>query len=153
MPISAVHNPKPLRKNAGFSVLEMLVVLVIMGLMLSLVGARMMTSLDATRFARTVDAAAADIRLIRADAMLTREPRYIVTDTSMRSSDLDAIPKAHIRALSVPADWRVAGGTIYIAPSGVCTGGTLRITGGGRMADYAVTAPKCGVTRLAPGGD
>lgn len=152
MPISAVHNPKTPCKNAGFSVLEMLVVLVIMGLMLSLVGARMMTSLDATRFARTVDAAAADIRLIRADAMLTRQPRYIVTDKSMRSSELENIPKSHIRALTVPSDWRVAGGTIYIAPSGVCTGGQIRITGGGRAADYAITAPKCAVTRIAAGG-
>ncbi|WP_371396358.1 Tfp pilus assembly protein FimT/FimU [Fretibacter rubidus] len=156
MPISPVHksnqNAKQCRAksaaDAGFSILEIIIVLTIMGIMLSLVGARMMTSLEATRFARTVDAAMADIRLIRADAMLSKQPRYIVTDSSIRSLD-EATPTAHIKALSVPPDWRVMGNTITISPSGVCAGGRFRIIApDGRRADYVIAPPKCEATRL-----
>jgi len=57
-------------KDSGFSLLELLIVLAIMSVMLSIAGTRVISSIESARFARTVDAAIANIRLIRADAML-----------------------------------------------------------------------------------
>jgi len=144
--LTSCLKPKPeALKDSGFSLLEILIVLAIMGVMLSIAGTRMMSSIESARFARTVDAAIANIRLIRADAMLKAETRIILTSNISKSEQ----PRNQWRSLSVPEGWTVIGSPLHIAANGICLGGEVRIiSSDGRFADYEILAPKCETRRL-----
>ena len=132
-------------RQGGFSLLEILIVLAIMGVMLSIAGSRMLSSIESARFSRLVGAAIANIRLIRADAMLTANPRIILTSNQPTSE----LPPSQWRSLAVPDGWVVIGSQIHIASSGVCLGGNVRIIStDGRFADYEILAQKCEVRRI-----
>lgn len=151
MPILARNSARPissrLKNEAGFSLLEMLVVLSIMAIALSVVGSAMMRSIAATKFDRSADAAIASILTVRADAMLSGQARYVLPD-SVSAQSRQELPRAAQRRLSVPQGWRVDGDVIKIAPSGICTGGSVRLYSETRQArDYILTPPKCAAAR------
>lgn len=148
MPILARKN---YRTDAGFSLLEMLVVLAIMAVALSVVGASMMRSIEATRFARSADAAIASLLSLRADAMLASEARVILPDNA-NSQARSHFPQTTQRRLAMPAGWRAEGDIIQISPSGICKGGAVRLyNAGGRFRDYALLPPKCTALRAVAG--
>lgn len=142
-PITTARPPN----DAGFSLLELLVVLAIMSIVLSLAGVRMLNSLDGARFNRTADAAVADLLILRADAMLGGHALVLLTDTARVDNDI--IPPDKQRRLALPQGWRVEGDAITVSATGVCGGGRLRLVGPtGRRIDYVLTPPKCTATRL-----
>lgn len=140
------RNPRN-KAEAGFSLLEILVVLSIMAVALSVVGSAMMRSVEATRFDRSADAAIASLLNIRADAMLAGEPRAVLPDTISVSARED-FPQSTQRRLFLPEGWRVEGDVITISPSGICNGGALRLySATGQFRDYILTPPKCAAAR------
>ena len=134
-------------KTAGFSLLEILVVLAIMSLMLSVVSVRFVSTIESNYFAKTADAAMANILLLRADAVLTSENRIMTTDTS-RLQQLNDLEKKTMRRLNLPEGWSSSGKEVFISNTGTCFGGVITITDNeGRRAIYTLTAPKCEVVR------
>ena len=134
------------RYNAGFSLLEMLIVLTIMGLMLSLVGTRFITTIESTRFSRTADAGISSIKLLRAEAMLGNFPLHVVS--AGKQSELAKVPNHQIRRLNLPEGWSVNGDNIFISKTGVCGGGKVILQGPTkRRAAYRLDPPLCAPRR------
>lgn len=120
-----------------------------MGIMLSLVSARFMGTIESTRFARTAEAGMADILLIRSDAMLMRQARTLVTSDSARAEAIER-PAETLRQLSLPTGWQVRGRSIDISSTGFCSGGRLLlIDPKGRRAEYLLSPPRCEPKRLS----
>lgn len=131
--------------ESGFSLLEMLIVLSIMGLMLSLVGARFMTSIESTRFARTADAGISSIKLLRAEAMLYNLPLRVIGT----GEDAHIIARKHQRRLDLPKGWTVTGDTLVISKTGICSGGKITLQGPStRKAIYQLAPPLCEPRRV-----
>ena len=145
--------PKPNRADAGFSLLEVIVVMAIMAIMMSLVGTRIVNTIESNRFIRTAEAAIADVLIVRADAMLNGEARRMIT----LSADPDLLEEngaANIRRFDVPANWRVEGDIIEISPSGVCNGGFISMSApDGRKIVFSLSPPKCEPARVSLGTD
>lgn len=123
--------------------------LAIMGLVLSLVGARMIGNIESQRFIRTAEAAVADVLIIRADAILNAEPRTLITQS--RNTGVDE-RREFTRRFDIPQDWRVEGDNINISASGVCSGGLIAFTNSqGRRIVYRLDPPRCTAQRLSLG--
>ncbi len=126
--------------------------LAIMGLMLSLVGARMVNAIESNSFNRTSNAAIADVLLVRSDAMLSAQPRRFVTN-SVSQTEMEALGLQTLRRFDVPEDWTVEGDVIEISPSGVCSGGYISmINPQGRKAVFKLLPPKCHAMRVSVEG-
>lgn len=137
------------KNERGFTLLEVLVVLAIFGIILSLAGARMMGSIESARFARLSDAIMAEVLVVRAEAMLSNEPRVIATQTMSRA-DIESVPTAYLKRFTLPEGWSVTGAPVHITQSGICQGANLRIMSDKqRIADYLLKPPYCEATRLA----
>ncbi len=149
MPIFPHKTKNPRAREAGFSLLEVMVVLAIMGLMLSVVGARMIGAIESNRFIRTAEAAMADVLLVRSDAMLNSSARSLVTE-SVTESELDKRGLQTLRRFDVPEGWLVEGDIIEISASGVCSGGYVSIKNPeGRLAVFRLNPPKCNAERVS----
>ncbi len=134
---------KKLKNQAGFSLLEMLIVLAIMGLVLSLVGVRMVSSIEASRFARTADGGIAKIRSIRAEALLDNRALLVMTG-NISAPQRQRFKPDQRRTLELPAGWTVTGSPIAISKTGFCSGGRITLRGpSGRQAHYDLQAPAC----------
>ena len=136
-----------LDREAGFSLMEILVVLAIMGLMLSVVSVRLVRTIESAYFSKTADAAMADLLLLRADAVLTGQSRILITDTS-RLQELNDFQKKTTRRFNLPEGWSANGEQIFISRTGACFGGNIAIADNeGRRAVYTLTPPRCKVVR------
>ena len=152
MPISPLSKASITQSEAGFSLLEIMVVLAIMGLMLSLVGARMVNTIESNNFIRTSNAAIADVLLVRSDAMLSGQMRSFVTH-SASEDEMEARGLQTLRRFDVPDNWTVEGEAIDISPSGVCSGGYISMTNPqGRKAVFKLVPPKCEPLRVSTQG-
>ena len=130
----------------GFSLLEILVVLAIMAIMLSLISVNFARTIEAVSFSRNSDAAVANIKIIRAEALLDQQSRYIITDDTqtIELKDLDA---HQVHRFDVPEAWEIRGNTIKILSSGICLGGqVVFLTPEGRRREYVLAGPKCEIT-------
>ena len=149
MPTSLRKPAKALGLEAGFSLLEIIVVLAIMALMLSLVGARMVSTVESNAFIRTSEAAIADILLVRSDAVMSGEARAFVTH-SVSEAEMEARDLQSLRRFDVPEDWTVEGDVIDISPNGVCSGGYISMQNPqGRKAVFQLASPKCQPVRVS----
>ncbi len=135
-------------RRSGLSLLEMLVVLAILGMMVSLIGARLVTSVESTRFSRTADAAIAGIKIMRVEAMLAGMAYQI--------REIDANPSTEqrfnlqTRRFDLPDGWQHLGDVIRISETGFCSGGRVTLKGpSGRLATYQLDPPRCEGTRIA----
>ena len=136
-------------KTAGFSLMEVLIVLAIMGLMLSVVNVRLVRTAETTYFNKTADAALSDIVLLRASAVLDEKPLLLVMDDS-RLKLLTGSQKTIAHRLELPNGWRVEGDDIFISNTGTCFGGQIVIADNtGRQAHYKLTPPVCESERFS----
>lgn len=148
MPIFRLKRRSFAEIEAGFSLLEVLVVLAIMGLMLSIVSVRMVSSIESRQFTQTAEAALADIRLLRADAMLRRSDMIVVID-GVTQTESQKAELSTLRRLDVPEDWHVDGPSIRLSASGSCSGGRITFYGPeGRKAVYDLSRPTCKFSRV-----
>ena len=146
MPI--YHHKGFLGRQYGFSLLEMLVVLAIMGIVLSVVSVRMVSSIESTRFVKTAEMAVRDIKLLRLEAMLDKKSIKIFGSSDRESEKSSA--NIEIHRLNLPNDWTVAGDDILISTTGFCSGGYITIKDqSGRKIQFNLTPPKCDVERKA----
>lgn len=133
--------------EAGFSLLEMLVVLAIMGVVLSMVGLRLSSTIESTRFVKTAESAMEDIRLMRLRALLDEKATVIVT-SQFFSPEENAMP-LRLERLNVPEDWTVSGDNISISTTGYCTGGRIHISDNkGRNISFDLYEGSCDAQRL-----
>ena len=117
----------------GFTLLEMIVVLAILGLAASLVGPSMLRSIDTWRRQAALESVLDQIRGLPGEAR-TRG----VLDVSDAALASDA-PPLHIEAewsLRVPTPWRVSA-------NGVCEGGQVDVVGKYGTLSIRVAAPFC----------
>lgn len=123
--------------------------LAIMSIMLTLVGARLFNTIESTRFSRTAEAAMADILIYRAEAMLAREGRFIVTQSTSKKN-MDRHSKSNLRYFNVPKNWSISGDAIEISSSGICNGSLLTIRSPeGRRAVFHLSPPNCKAQRVS----
>lgn len=129
----------------GFSLLEILIVLAIMGLMMTLVAPRLVSSIEAVRFARTADLGAQQISQLRAQAILRKQP-IIFAPSGGAEPDVNALS---VTALDLPEGWSVSGDVMRISATGLCTQGQFRLSNpNGQFANYQFTPPSCRPSRL-----
>jgi len=147
----------PSAQDRGFSLLEVLIVLAIMAVMISLIGVRIVNSVDGTRFARHSEATLAQVKQFRAQAMLTKRKLIIITQDSSDDSgantatDLQNWPQNSRRQFNAPEGWTISGADIKISEGGICYGGIVNLAdGNGRHAQFSLTPPRCDIQRYLP---
>lgn len=121
------------RRSAGFTLLEMLVVLALLGLALALV-AQDRGPGPAMRMRAAADAVAAALRTARGRAILTDRRITVALDAPMHVLHVQGGP-----SLNLPAALDVTGTrTIGFAPDGSSSGGRIVLAGGGRRRAVAI---------------
>ena len=124
----------------GFSLIEVIVTLAIISIVVSMVSVSLANSLQIAKFSALSRAAADEVRVIRARALLDRQNVMIVTD----NSPIPDTVMAKIMHLPLPQDWRTEGEAIEITAMGMCLGGKVRmISPQGRQITYAFQPPAC----------
>jgi Tfp pilus assembly protein FimT len=117
----------------------MLVVLAIMSLVLSIVGAGVVKTIEANKFSRTTNSVIKNIKHLRLRAILEDHSRQIIWDQT-----------DSLALLNLPEGWRVDGDVISISKTGYCSGGTIIVSNGsGRTKKFELTIPKCEVKKLS----
>jgi len=134
--------------NAGFSLLEVVVVLAIMGLILSIVGQRAVQNIESAYFVNTSESVLADVTFWKIDANVNQQPRIIEMTVSAPQNWTEQ-EKLNIRTLDLPEGWISEGEPIRISSTGMCFGGqvTLEDQNGRRIA-YELTPPHCERRRI-----
>jgi general secretion pathway protein H len=127
------------RSEAGFSLVEVLAVLVLMALVLGLVGNSIYRSLDAVKIRRAGKEVTAALRYTRGQAIINRDERYLevnVEERSYRAPEKDAVilPEGVDMTLkTATADiLDNATGRIRFFADGSSTGGRMTLTAGER---------------------
>lgn len=135
-------------RNAGFSLLEVVVVLAIMGLILSIVGQRAVQNIESAYFVNTSESILADVTFWKIDANVNQQPRIIeMSETGPRQWTEQE--QLHIRNLDLPEGWISEGDPIRISPTGMCFGGQVILQdGNGRRIAYELTPPHCERRRI-----
>ena len=137
MPTSATFPASPDRRQRGFTLLEMIAVLAIMGLVAGLVGPSMLRGVDAWKRAAEID------RLLDQVRSLPGRARAGGHDIEISQQALaGAVPPLRVEAgwqLVVDAPWRVRA-------SGVCEGGMIEARAGGSVRRVRVAPPFCDPT-------
>lgn len=134
----AIRKPVANRPAAqGFSLLELLVVLTLMGLLSGLVAPRLTGVLEQRTEARRL--AELEQRLHALPLRAAVEQRWI---------ELGPDPQANAVVLRLAPGWAVrADPPVEIRPDGTCTAGSLEIRGPRTTTRWPVTAPLCRVRR------
>lgn len=118
----------------GFTLLEMLVVMAIIGLLASLVGPSMLRGVDAWRRAAQIDALVEQIRGLPAQARARRKPIPI----SQEALEGEAPPLTIAEGWSLKVDqpWSVRA-------TGLCDGGRIEVLNDRGSRAIEVSAPFC----------
>ena len=133
---------KPRGKSAGFTLVELLVVMGIMGLILAAVlAAKPKTA--AARVAVTARAIAATLQLARAQAMASNVEMVIRIDTQKArfgvAGSMHALPRGMTVAMTVAETERIAdSGGMRFYPDGQSSGGEIVLKLDGRTSRIAV---------------
>ncbi len=119
---------------AGFTLLEMIVVLAILGLSAALVGPSMLRGIDTWRRQAAMDVLLDQLRALPGDARASGKP-IVVSDTTLAST---APP------LRVDGDWRLRVPEPWVVgANGVCRGGEVVVANSFGERTVRVAAPFC----------
>ncbi len=117
---------------AGFSLLEMLVVLCVLAAVAALAVPRMQSSAAGAQITRSARALANELRMLRAEAIRTNRPQWLAVEPGghgFTTSRQAARPFATGIAVQLLSGAAVAGQTIRFLPDGRSSGGSLRVSG------------------------
>ena len=125
-------------RAAGFSLIEMIVVLVILGLALALIVTRGPQRSHTLEFRAAASEVAETLRLARARAIASNRPVRVVVDTETHrmvaeGGAVRALPAAYgvaVQTVAGEADGRR--GVIGFSPDGSATGGRITLADGAR---------------------
>ncbi len=123
----------------GFSLIELLVAMAIMGVALAVISPSIFRNLDAVRFSTAHDALLREIRALRVRALLEKRVYAFPPEGEDPFFQLENTP---------PEGWTasVDGDPIYFLETGICLGGTITVTNGkGRFRRTVFAAPDCAV--------
>ena len=124
-------------RQRGFTLLEMIVVLAILGLATALVAPAALRGIDSWRRQSELESLLDQIRALPGNARASGKP-IVLSDDALKAEDAP-LRIAGEWTLSVPASWKVGG-------NGVCQGGEVVI--GNRYGSRTITvaAPFCDPT-------
>lgn len=139
----------------GFSLVEMLVVLAILGLAAISAGPALDTLVPVRRLERTAETLRAEIDLLRGEAIRTGRPMRLVLDGATNRlvssrPGATAIPLTVALRLDVPAAKRGDPGEIRFQADGSTSGARLLLTLG-RAARILTVSPLTGLVQAAEG--
>jgi type II secretion system protein H len=144
------------RRRAGFSVLELVIVIVIMGLMAAAAVPAFSRSLKASRTARAAGVIQADIELAYSYAARQRKPVRLAYNSSTKTYtviDRSSSTTLVTRELGATSEWTLDTVTWSATPVDVFPGGfasgTLTITIGGGTASTTITMTRAGLVRIS----
>ena len=128
------------RFAAGFTLVELIVVLVIISLMLALVGTSISRNISGAEMRTAASKVASSLRYTRTQAILTKSEQVFLVDTEARtyqagSKAPDQLPENMLVELNTARSEltsETAGG-IRFYPDGGSTGGNVRLEANGRI--------------------
>ena len=132
------RSPRPERmprmRHGGFTLLEMIVVLAILGLAAALVGPSMVKSIDTWRRKAAMDVLLDQLRALPGNARNTGKP-ITISDATLASA---AAP------LRIDADWTLSAPKPWsVGANGVCQGGEVVVGNAFGERTIAVAPPFC----------
>jgi len=145
MPIS-VTNTAPDRQNKerGFSLLEILIVLALLGLVIAIATPRLSVYAQALQFSKKSQGTIYSLKRHRAEAVINKRGRWIVFgDGSLpfqTGRDVDVF------RFEIPEGWTASGPPIYISEGGHCRESPELVLSDSisqRRAAYEILTPDC----------
>lgn len=141
LPPPHLHQP---RKERGFSLLEILIVLAILGLVIGITAPRLTVYAQALQFSKKSQGVIYSLKRHRAEAVVHKRARWLVFQDNApprpAHSDVDII------ALDLPKDWTARGTPLFISAAGHCRGSHEIILSdpvSQRQAAYEILSPDC----------
>jgi general secretion pathway protein G len=126
--------PMPRVPRRGFTLLELMVVLSILGIVTALAAPSLLRTIDAWQRQSLVDALFDQLRALPGKARAHGMDIHI--DAESLAGERPPVPVAPGWTLTPDAPWRVRA-------NGLCEGGTLQLSDGSRSWTIAVSAPFC----------
>jgi general secretion pathway protein H len=130
-------------REAGFTIIEMMVVLVVLGLALGLILARGPMRSVAAEAGSAAGSVAQALRVARAQAIAQGKPSRVLLDPATHrvlpeNAPPVALPAAVTMDVTNAAGERMRAGVIGFAPDGSSTGGAVELADGGRRVRITV---------------
>lgn len=132
--------PDPARKTGGFTLVELLVVLVIASLVLAMVGTSISRNISGAEMRNAARKVAASLRYTRTQAILTKSEQVFLVDTEnltyqageKKAETLPEGMKVELNTARSELTSETVGG-IRFYPDGGSTGGNVRLEANGRI--------------------
>ncbi|MDX2221967.1 MAG: prepilin-type N-terminal cleavage/methylation domain-containing protein [Rhodospirillaceae bacterium] len=136
----SLQSSSPATDSAGFTLLEVLVVLAILGLAAAAVGPRLAAMYDSIAFAMTRETLEQDLSALPYQAFVAGTD-MVLGETPKGAQLADgAVPAT----LVLPDGWNLdVPQPIWFRASGFCSGGTVVVTVGEISETYILRAPQC----------
>ncbi|MEM9170551.1 MAG: type II secretion system protein [Pseudomonadota bacterium] len=144
-----LHAMRARRDAAGFSILEVLAVLAIVGMLAAIVTPSLGVGLASITFERQTDALHRSVSSLRVSATLER--RSIEFDPGVADAESGVADAGLERVQDLRAKgWEISGGPVLFLPSGVCLGGEIFVVDpSGRSRTIVLEPPDCLPPRYA----
>ena len=143
--IKAFRSCRPLRREAGFTLIEVLVVVAIMGFALTMIVTRGPVRSQALEMKAAVSEVAQGLRLARSRAIATNTPVQFAVDVPLRSFRIDrgtptVLPRSLSIAMTAVSEETLGArlAAIRFNGDGSATGGRIELTDGQRRSQVGV---------------